>query len=356
MFDHSLPLWERHACGQPYVIAEAGVNHNGRVDMACQLIDAAKSAGADCVKFQAYTACELVTRDAEKAEYQKRCGSHGESQYDMLCRYELSEDEFVRLYYYAQEVGIDFLATPFSASWVTRLQKIGVGAVKIGSGNLNMLQLLQQIGRSGLEVILSTGMADLGEIRSVVQTLVNGGSEKIALLHCVSLYPTPLEQVNLYAMKVLRDEFNLPVGFSDHTERISTGGLAVAAGAVILEKHFTLDQSLEGPDHAMSLTPGELKSYIDFSREAAVICGERIKRPQRGEAAIKNAVRTSLVARRTIKTGAIITAEMLTEKRPGNGIASDQLEQVIGAVARQEIHKNDVLQDSLITMGERVAL
>lgn len=347
------PLWQRNDSQRPYVIAEAGVNHNGRFDLACQLIDAAKTAGADCAKFQAYTAEELVIPTADKAAYQKRCGHTGESQYDMLCRYELSEDEFIQLNDYAQQVGIDFLATPFSARWVTILKQMNVRAVKIGSGNLNMLQLLQQIGRSGLDVIVSTGMSDLAEIEHALKTLQENGCGSIALLHCVSLYPTRPDQVNLYAMDVLRECYNLPVGFSDHTENIHTGGLAVAAGAVILEKHFTLDPSLDGPDHAMSLSPSQLRTYVDFAHDAAGTCGKKIKQPQPEEAAIKQAVRTSLVARQTIKSGAIITADMLTEKRPGTGIPSDQLDTVIGTVATRDISENQVLQTEFVTSCER---
>ncbi|MCK4629751.1 MAG: N-acetylneuraminate synthase family protein, partial [Sedimentisphaerales bacterium] len=250
----------------PYIIAEAGVNHNGRLATALELVKAAHGAGADCIKFQAFTAEELVVKNAEKAQYQKRSGPKGESQYDMLKRLELKESEFAAIKKYCDELEIDFLVTPFSPRWVRIFYEMGVTAFKIGSGNLNDRALLEAIGQTHLPVIISTGMSDLTEIDAALATLRKSGSVHLAVLHCISLYPTQLKQVDVNAIKSLAEHTHLPTGFSDHTEELTTGAVAVAAGAVILEKHFTLDKNLQGPDHKMSLDPEGLKKYVGLSK------------------------------------------------------------------------------------------
>ena len=226
---------------RPYIIAEAGVNHNGKLQTALKLVDAAKASGADCVKFQAFTAEELATTQAVKAAYQHSCGPPGESQYDMLKRCELNEKNFTAIKKHCDKHSIDFLATPFSTRWVGILTEMGIIALKIGSGNITCLDLLKEIAKTNLPVIMSTGMAYMPEINQALNQLHQCGSSTVAVMHCVSLYPTTLEQTNLAILAKLKQQFSVTVGFSDHTEEIMTGALAVAAGAEILEKHITLN-------------------------------------------------------------------------------------------------------------------
>ncbi len=328
----------------PYIIAEAGVNHNGKLEMALSLVDAAVAAGADCVKFQAFTASDLVTPEAQKADYQKRCGEKGETQLEMLRRYELSEGEFRRVKEYCDERGIDFLITPFSPLWVEYFLEIGVSAFKLGSGNLGAPLLLDAIGRTRMPVIVSSGMADLKEVDQTLERLRRGGASDFAMMHCVSLYPTRLDQINLFAIRTLAQYTRLPVGLSDHTEEVFTGALGVAAGAELLEKHMTLDKGLDGPDHKMSLTPEQMRDYVRMAREAARACGTGLKEPLPDEIAIKEKVRMSLVAAVSIPAGTRITREMLNEKRPGSGISALHLDRILGCVARRNIVKNALLQ------------
>jgi len=343
MTTHPQPAWSAGK-DRPYIIAEAGVNHNGQLDLALQLIDAACSTGTDSVKFQAFSADQLVTRQALKAAYQHTSASPGESQYDMLKRYELTADELAAIQQHCQQRSIDLIVTPFSPQWIPPLDRLNISAFKIGSGNINSLELLQAIGRTTRPVIVSTGMAELPEIEQALDTLRHAGSRDIAVLHCVSLYPTKLKQANLYAVQALQKAFpDLPVGFSDHTEEIITGALAVAAGAVILEKHFTLDKTLPGPDHAMSLVPSELQSYIEKARLAAQVCGLPQKKPLPEEMEIKKAARMSVVAAAFIPAGTVLTAEMLTVKRPGTGIPAHKKHELIGSVALRDISPDQIL-------------
>ena len=330
----------------PYIIAEAGVNHNGQLATALELVKAAREAGADCIKFQAFTAEELVVRNAEKAQYQKRSGPKGESQYDMLKRLELKESEFAAIKKYCDELGINFLVTPFSPRWVRVFYEMGVTAFKIGSGNLNDLLLLEAIGQTHLPAILSTGMSELNEVDKALVILRESGSEHLAVLHCVSLYPTQLEQSNLNAVKTLAEHTHLPAGFSDHTEEFITGALAVAAGAVILEKHFTLDKKMEGPDHRMSLVPEELTEYIRLARRAEQACGDGQKKPLIAEEKMKKTVRMSVVTATFIKAGTKITPEMITIKRPGTGIPAEQIGIVINATATCDIEPGHIINPS----------
>ncbi|MCK5271057.1 MAG: N-acetylneuraminate synthase family protein [Sedimentisphaerales bacterium] len=335
----------------PYIIAEAGVNHNGQLATALELVKAAHGAGADCIKFQAFTAEELVVKNAEKAQYQKRSGPKGESQYDMLQRLELKESEFAAIKKYCDELEIDFLVTSFSPRWVRAFYEMGVTAFKIGSGNLDDIDLLKAIGQTHLPVIISTGMSELNEVDRALTILRKYGSEQIAVLHCVSLYPTQLEQANLSAVKTIAEHTHLPTGFSDHTEELITGALAVAAGAVILEKHFTLDKKMEGPDHRMSLEPEELTEYIRLARQAGKACGDGQKKPLTAEEKMKETVRMSVVAATFIKAGTKITPEMITIKRPGTGIPAEQMDVVINTTASRDIEPGHIInRNDLITL------
>ena len=344
------PAW-LEGCTRPYVIAEAGVNHNGRQDLALELVDAAYKAGANCVKFQAFSADELTSLAAEKAEYQEACGEEGESQHAMLKRYELEEISFKVIKQACEERGIDFLVTPFSVRWLDFLVGIGMSAVKIGSVNIGAPDLLEAIGRTRLPVILSTGMSNLNEVDKTISVLGQAGTTELAVLHCVSLYPASLAQANLYSVQTLAEHTGLPVGFSDHTVEVGTGALAVAAGAAILEKHMTLAKDLDGPDHRMSLTPGEMAEYVQIAREAARVCGSGLKEPTPGELIVKKAVRLSVVAKKFIAKDTVITREMLTTKRPGTGIPAAEIEMVIDSAAACDILPDSVLRKDQIIEG-----
>jgi len=350
----------------PYIIAEAGINHNGQIDLAFQLVDAAKQAGADCVKFQAYTSAELVTQEAAKAEYQESCGPDGQGQYEMLQRYEMSEDEFAQLKDYCDAQNIDFLITPFSRRWVRFFETLNVTAYKIGSGNLQHLDLLQAIGETGKPVIISTGMSNLEEVEQTLDRLQKAGCGEIAILHCVSLYPTPAEKSNLRAIRTLKEHTGLITGFSDHTKYVEMGLLAIQEGAFILEKHLTLDKTQEGPDHRISLEPTQLQIYIESAHQAAAMTpkeqrthiehnpqlsqlyqtalGDGIKKPATEELAVKQAAGMSVVSTQYISKGSVITPDMVTAKRPGTGIPADWIDQVVGAKANYDIASDQVIR------------
>jgi len=334
---------------QLYVIAEAGVNHNGDIEKGFELIEIAKHAGADCVKFQAFSANELASKHAGKAEYQKQNDTASQSQHEMLKQLEFDIETFAKLKQYSDKSGIDFLVTPFSPHWVAQLVDIGINAFKIGSGSIRQTNLLTAIGKTKLPVIISSGMSNLVETTQSISQLQKSGSTEIALLHCVSLYPTRIDQVNLKAILTLKDHLHLPTGFSDHTTEQSTGALAVAVGATILEKHFTIDQSLPGPDHQMSQSPAQLKTYISQARQAVEALGTGHKEMHPDEAKIKAVVTTSIVSITTIPKDTLITQEMVTAKRPGTGIPSNQMDRVIGKRAKQQISPDQlILNDHLI--------
>ncbi|MBN1844685.1 MAG: N-acetylneuraminate synthase family protein [Sedimentisphaerales bacterium] len=351
---------------RPYVIAEAGVNHNGRIEMASQLIDAARRAGADCVKFQAYSTSELVTRSSAKADYQQACGPAGESQFEMLQRYELPVEAFGRLKAYCDKQGLDFLVTPFSPRWVNLLEELHVSAYKIGSGNLCHPDLLEAVGRTGKCVFVSKGMASLAQSDRALQALRRAGCSWICLLHCISSYPTPIEDAHLRTIGMLAAHTGLPIGFSDHTRQIETGLLAVNATAVVLEKHLTLDNTLAGPDHAMSLTPDQLAEYIRLARHLgtippekrqryidqdehlaamwAVAAGDALTEPLPAERRLKTVAGLSVVAAYPIGRGTMIAPAMLTIKRPGSGIPPDQRHLIIGRIAARDIGEDQPIE------------
>jgi N,N'-diacetyllegionaminate synthase len=329
--------------GQPVVvIAEAGVNHNGSVTQALRLVDAAADAGADVVKFQMFRAAELVTATAELAEYQRASGAG--SQHAMLAALELSENEFQRIAQHCTDRQIEFLATPFSAADVDRLLRLGVQALKIASTDLNNPLLLRRAASTRLPLLLSTGAATPGEIAVAIRRLRQWDvAQRTLLLHCISGYPAPLEAANLRAIATLRQVSGRPCGFSDHTESTEIAGWAVAVGACVLEKHFTLDRNAAGPDHAMSLTPAQLAEYVAAARRTAQALGSGTLGMSSIEANVRAVARKSVVAAAPIPAGVTISAAMLTVKRPGGGIPPDELDAVVGRQARAAIAADTVL-------------
>jgi len=329
--------------GQPiFIIAEAGVNHNGSLKMAKKMVDAAKAAGVDAVKFQTYKTEELVTHGAPKAAYQKRALPKN-SQFAMLKRLELPETAFRQLLAHCRRKEIMFMSTPFDPTSAEFLNELGLQTFKIASGELTNIPLLKQIAAYGKPIILSTGMADLIEIRQAVAAIYASGNRKLALLHCTTNYPVSFSEVNLRAIDTLKQAFNVPVGYSDHTLGIEIAGAAAALGASIIEKHFTLDRSLSGPDHKASLTPGELSEMVRSIRNVQRSMGNGIKQAQGIERGNKRAVRKSIVAAVNIDQGVRITDEMLAIKRPGSGISPAFFSRISGSKARKNIKKDQLL-------------
>jgi N,N'-diacetyllegionaminate synthase len=328
-----------------FIIAEAGVNHNGSLEMGKKLIDVAVAAQADAVKFQTFKTENVVTRNAPKAEYQKESTSSEDSQFDMIKKLELSQSEFYNLYKYCQGKGIQFLSTPFDMESVDFLNGLGLQMIKIPSGEITNLPYLRKIGGLRKQVILSTGMADLGEVEDALDALVIAGTslENIIVLHCNTEYPTPMADVNLLAMQTIAQSFGVRVGYSDHTNGIEVAIAAVALGAVVIEKHFTLDKSLPGPDHRASLDPDELKAMVRAIRNIEIALGKRVKKPSPSEIKNKPVARRSLVAARAIKRGDLFTEDNLTMKRPGTGISPMQWDEVIGRSATKDYKVDELI-------------
>jgi len=331
-----------------FIIAEAGVNHNGNVELAKKLIDTAKDAGADAVKFQTFKAENVVIKNAEKTEYQKETTGAEESQYDMIKKLELTEYDFKELADYAKKRGILFLSSPFDKGSVDLLDGMNVPAFKIASGEITNFPLLRYIASKGKPIILSTGMSTLGEVEEALNVIGSEGVEDVILLHCVSNYPARIEDVNLRAMETLKQAFKLPVGFSDHTLGITASIAAVALGACVIEKHFTLDRNLPGPDHKASLEPDELKEMVKAIRDIEKALGNGIKRPAKDEEEIKKVARRSIVAKVDIPEGAIITENMLGVKRPGTGIAPKYIDRIVGRKAKENIRNDELVTREII--------
>jgi N-acetylneuraminate synthase len=326
-----------------FVIAEAGVNHNGSLDLALKLVDAAKSSGADAVKFQTFRADLLATRSAHKAAYQERTTANSESQFQMLQRLELDEAAHRCLIEHCREVGIQFLSSPFDAQSADLLDAMDLPLYKIPSGEITNLPFLEHLARKGRPLILSTGMSTLGEVEEAVELLKTAGATELTLLHCVTEYPAPYADVNLRAMLTLKMAFGLPVGYSDHTPGIEIAIAAVALGAEVIEKHFTLDRSLPGPDHAASLEPGELQQMVTAIRHVEAALGNGIKAPAACELPNISVARKSLVALRPLPAGHRLTAGDLDIKRPGNGLAPKMIPALIGRTLRAGLDKDEVI-------------
>ena len=328
------------------IIAEAGVNHNGDLHLAERLIVAAADAGADAVKFQTFVADRLVTVTATKADYQKQTTAASESQHAMIRRLELTRPMHERLLAYSQERGISFLSTPFDLPSIDLLAELGLPRFKIPSGEITHLPYLRHIGSFGKRIILSTGMATLGEIETALEVLETAGTgrDQITVLHCNTEYPTPMADVNLRAMLTIRDAFGVAVGYSDHTPGIEIPIAAVALGATVIEKHLTLDRTLPGPDHKASLEPGEFAAMVRAIRNIECALGDGRKRPSPSEAKNKPIARKSLVAAVAIRAGQVFTPENVAVKRPGTGISPMRWDEVMGRVATRDFGVDELVE------------
>ena len=328
------------------VIAEAGVNHNGDMELATHLIDAAANAGADFVKFQTFSASRLATRFAKKADYQTQTTDKTESQHDMLHRLELSVAMHHELIMHCATRNIGFFSTGFDIESVDLLLNLGQDHFKIPSGEITNLPFLRHIGQLGKRTLLSTGMATLGDIEAAIDVLEQAGTPRssITVLHCTTEYPTPMAEVNLRAMQSIQAAFGVAVGYSDHTQGIEVATAAVAMGATVIEKHFTLDRNLPGPDHQASLEPAELKAMVTAIRNIEVALGDGIKRLTPSEARNKPIARKSLVASQAIQAGHVFTAQNVTTKRPGTGISPMRWDEVIGHVAPRNFAADELIE------------
>lgn len=328
-----------------FVIAEAGVNHNGDLRLAKKMIDVAGECSADAIKFQTFKAERAISRFAAKADYQKKTTGDLESQVAMVKKLELSDDAFEMLCAYCRDKGIMFLSSPFDMESIEFLDRLGLNAFKIPSGEITNLPYLRKIGRLNKRVILSTGMADLGEVEDALDVLTTSGTlrSKIALLHCNTEYPTPHQDVNLRAMLTIANAFQLEVGYSDHTIGIEVPIAAVALGATIIEKHFTLSRTMDGPDHQSSLEPEELKRMVASIRITEAALGNGLKAPSKSEQKNIVVARKSIVAGKTIKTGDVFSEENITVKRPGTGINPMEWDCVIGRTSPRAFEPDELI-------------
>lgn len=328
------------------IIAEAGVNHNGDIDLAKKLIAEAALAGADLVKFQTFLAKNVVSAAAPKADYQKRTTKPGENQLDMIRKLELSRKDHEVLIEECRRQGIGFFSTAFDVDSFDLLMELGcLERIKIPSGELTNLPLLRYMSRLGKPLLLSTGMANLGEIEAAIDSIEAAGTPRtlITLLHCTTEYPTPMEDVNLCAMISMKQAFGVSVGYSDHTSGIEVPIAAVALGATVIEKHFTLNRNLPGPDHKASLEPIELRAMVQGIRNIERALGDGIKRTSASEAKNKTIARKSIIARRQIKAGELFSEENLTTKRPGIGLSPMRWDEVIGRAAPRDFSADEMI-------------
>lgn len=329
-----------------FIIAEAGVNHNGSVALAKKLIDVASEAGADAVKFQTFKAEKLVTKNSQKAEYQKQNLQDGDdSQFNMLKKLELDVDTHKELILYCKSKNIMFLSTPFDHDSIELLNDLGLEIFKIPSGEITNLPYLRHIGSLNKKVVLSTGMADIGEIEDAIEVVIVAGTSKknITVLHANTMYPTPMEDVNLKAMLTIGNTFDVAYGYSDHTLGIEVDIAAVAMGASCIEKHFTLDKTMEGPDHKASLEPDELHAMVQGIRNIEKALGSSIKKPSPSEVPNMEIARKSIVASAIIKKGEILSEKNITVKRPGNGISPMKWDEVIGTISQKNYEVDELI-------------
>lgn len=327
-----------------FIIAEAGVNHNGNIHLAHQLIDNAVAAGADAVKFQAYTTEAVITAKAAKARYQVETTGEADSQYAMLKALELSAEQQKELKAHCDQSGIIYLCTPYDDASLDLLDQMGVAAIKIASTDTTNVPFLRKIAGKGRPVLLSTGMSTLGEVEQAMAALQNHGlTDKVVILHCTAEYPAPVNELNLRAIPTLQQAFQCPVGFSDHTPGVGASPWAVALGACVVEKHFTMDRGLPGPDHRASLVPGELAALVDQTRSAEAALGDGVKRPMPSELLNKQMMQKSLVAARSINEGQLIGPGDLTCKRPATGLPPIWFDRIVGKRARRFISADQQL-------------
>jgi len=328
------------------IIAEAGVNHNGDLNTALKLVDAAKNCGADVVKFQTFSAEVLVTESAEKATYQKSTTGEFETQLDMLRKLELNHESHIVLRDHCENIGIEFLSTGFDIAKLEILIDLGIKRIKIPSGDITNLPLLRYAGSAGLPVILSTGMAMLTEVSDALTVFHASGlaKEDIVVLHCTSEYPTPMQNVNLMAMKTLESTFKVSVGYSDHTVGSQVAVAAVALGARVIEKHITLDRTSPGPDHLASMEPLEFQSMVKAIRDVECALGDGVKAPRGAESENALIARKSLIAKKKITKGEIFTSENIQVKRPGNGFSPMRWDEALREVAPKDFYPDDLIE------------
>jgi N,N'-diacetyllegionaminate synthase len=328
-----------------FIIAEAGVNHNGSIELAKKLIDVASESGADAVKFQTFKAEKLVSKNAQKADYQKETTDKTESQFDMIKKLELDLETHKELISYCKTQNIMFLSTPFDHDSIELLKTLGLEIFKIPSGEITNLPYLRHIGKLGKKVILSTGMADIGEIEDTLDILISSGTKKenITVLHANTMYPTPMEDVNLKAMVTIGNTFDIAFGYSDHTLGIEVDIAAVAMGASVIEKHFTLDKNMDGPDHKASLEPDELKAMVKAIRNIELALGSSIKQPSKSEIPNMQVARKSIVAKTEIKKGDKLSEENIIIKRPGNGISPMRWDEIVGRISTKDYKEDELI-------------
>ncbi len=332
-----------------FVIAEAGVNHNGDINMAKQLVDVASEVGADAIKFQTFKAERLVTRDAPKANYQRQTTGTQESQFEMLRRLELSEDAHAELVAYCKKRGLLFMSTPFDEGSADLLADLGIPVYKIPSGEITNIPYLKHVASKGRPLIVSTGMSYLGEVEKAVRAIESTGNTQFVLLHCVSNYPAAPEDINLSAMKTMATAFNTLVGYSDHTEGLEIAFASVAMGACVLEKHFTLDRELPGPDHRASIEPEQFAALIQGVRSIEAALGDGRKQPAASEADTASVARKSLVAAAALKAGTVITEEMVAIRRPGTGLLPDLYPMLIGRQLNVDVKSGTLFDLSMFS-------
>lgn len=328
-----------------FIIAEAGVNHNGSIELAKKLIDIAVKAGVDAVKFQTFKTELCISKNADKAEYQKKTTDTNETQFEMIKKLELNQRAHEELLAYCDKKNITFLSTPFDSESIKLLDKLGLKIFKIPSGEITNLPYLKQIAKLDKNIILSTGMANLAEIEQAINVLISNGTKRqnISLLHANTQYPTPMQDVNLNAMKTMQEAFKLLVGYSDHTLGIEVPIAAVAMGATIIEKHFTLDKTMSGPDHKASLEPNELISMVKAIRNIELALGDGIKKANKSESENIKIARKSIVANSPIKKGEIFSEKNLAVKRPGSGISPMRWDEVIGQRAQKDYKEDELI-------------
>lgn len=329
-----------------YIIAEAGVNHNGSIGLAKKLIDVAADSGADAVKFQTFKTENLVAVNAQKASYQKETTDASETQFQMIKKLELNEEAHTELIGYCNKKNITFLSTPFDHDSIRLLDQLGLEIFKIPSGEITNLPYLEEIGKLNKKIVLSSGMSTLDEVENALGILVNSGTQKnqITVLHANTQYPTKMEDVNLKAMVTMGKAFNVPFGYSDHTLGIEIPTAAVALGASVIEKHFTLDKTMEGPDHKASLEPEELKAMVAAIRNIEKALGDGVKRVSKSEKPNMEVARKSIVANCSIKIGEVFSTKNLAIKRPGNGISPMNWYDLIGKVSNKDYHSDDLIE------------
>ena len=323
------------------IIAEAGVNHNGQLDLALKLCDAAKNAGADVVKFQTWKTEKLITRNVDQAEYQAKNTGKQETQFDMLKKLELSYEDFKKIKTHCDEIGIVFSSTADEPESLDFLVELGIPFIKVGSGDIGNVSFLRYMGTKKLPVILSTGMSTLGDVENSIYALKEGGATDITVLHCTTNYPCPYPDVNLKAMLTLRDAFHLPVGYSDHTKGLEVSVAAATLGAAIIEKHFTLDCKMQGPDHAASTEPEEFAELVKAVRNVEVCLGTGLKEPTPAERKISKVVTKRIVARQLIKVGNVFTENNICVKRNDKGVLAKQWDMVVGKKALKDYQIDD---------------